>query len=52
MSIPIFDIPSILFVHPSKPCSFHDSFSGHDQNAGGAGVVPKIATGLATAGRK
>ena len=24
-SIPISDIPSILFVHPSKPCSFHDS---------------------------
>ena len=28
-SIPTVDIPSTLFVHPSKHCSFHDSISGH-----------------------
>ena len=40
-SIPIVDIPSTLFVHPSKPCSFHDSFSGHDQGAASSRVVSK-----------
>ena len=45
-SIPMFDIPSSLLVHPSKPCSFHDSVSGHDENAASSRVVSKIPSNI------
>ena len=35
-SIPTVDIPSAVNIHASKPCSFHDSISGHDENAAGS----------------
>ena len=45
-SVPIVNIPSTLLVHPSNPCSFHDSISGHDENAASSRVVSKMPTNV------
>ena len=45
-SVPIVDIPSTFRTHSSQPCSFHDSICGHDENAAGSCVVPRIPSNV------
>ena len=45
-STPTVNIPSVSNIHPSNPCSLHDSICRHNENDAGARVVPKITTNM------